>query len=296
MPTYGEYQKSTSTCYLARPHYSHQDWKYHKRYCGKKTYTFKIKLVGSTKPVITRTVDVPSWYTFQWFHFVIQYAFGPWQQCHPHEFSYETETPKRRGGIPDQPALRILPESGAPRSLAGGRSMFEKELKLSDIYDRSGKYHSLVVREGAFLPLKYLYEFGKWEHLVTFKGEKMATVDRPLFSKAVGYPPAEDVGGVSGWEEVKKAFAAEHPTARQRQVREWTTERMGYKDRAKDTLTVGEKPYNPFNEVNVTVMNYEGRWENHLEGYREDLGEQIDRPDYDDDDDYLFDSEDDDYL
>ena len=27
-----------------------------------------------------------------------------------------------------------------------------------------------------------------WEHLITFKGEKMASADRPLFSKAVGEP------------------------------------------------------------------------------------------------------------
>jgi len=42
---------------------------------------------------------------------------------------------------------------------------------------------------------------------------------------------------------------------------------MGYEDR-NDPLSVGSLPYSPFNEVNVTVMNYEGRWENHLEGYR----------------------------
>ncbi|KAF9257795.1 hypothetical protein L218DRAFT_975096 [Marasmius fiardii PR-910] len=64
-----------------------QDWKFHKKYCGKKVYTFKIELLGSSNPVIKCAVD---------FHFVIQYAFGPWQQCHPHRFSY-TANPTRTG-------------------------------------------------------------------------------------------------------------------------------------------------------------------------------------------------------
>ena len=82
-----------------------------------------------------------------------------------------------------------------------------------------------------------------------------------------GYPPAEDAGGVSGWEEVKEAFAAERPTRAQRERRQWAIERMGYEDR-NDPLAVGDSvPYSPFNEVNVEVMNYEGRWENHYRGY-----------------------------
>lgn len=97
-----------------------------------------------------------------------------------------------------------------------------------------------------------------------------------------GYPPAEDAGGVSGWEEVKEAFAAQNPTTSQRERRDWAIKRMNYENRP-DFLSVGEKAYSPFNEVNVTVMNYQGRWENHLEGYREGLGEVIERPRYEDD-------------
>lgn len=119
----------------------------------------------------------------------------------------------------------------------------------------------------------------------------MATCDRPLFSKAVGYPPAEDAGGVSGWQEVKEAFAAQRPTAEQREKRDWAVKRMGYENRV-DPLAIGKKHYNPANEVNIVVMNYEGRWENHLEGYREQIGETIERPHYSDDDD-LFDSDED---
>ncbi|KAL0578434.1 hypothetical protein V5O48_003584 [Marasmius crinis-equi] len=288
------YALAAKTLPLARGIAARNDWPFHKKYCGKKAYTFKIELLGSKNPVIARVVDVPAWFTFQWFHFVIQYAFGPWQQCHLHEFSFTEEKPNRSGMIsfaPDQSVLRILSEGDEPSAFTRGRVMYEKNIKLEDVFDPAGRLRSLVVRDGNVLSLKYLYDFGdNWEHLITFKGEKLATVDRPLFSKAVGYPPAEDAGGVTGWEEVKKAFAAERPTASQRAKRDWAIERMGYKDRT-DPLALGDKkPYNPHNEVNVTVMNYEGRWENHLEGYREQLGEKIERPDFDDDDDDYFDN------
>lgn len=77
-------------------------------------------------------------------------------------------------------------------------------MKLSDVFDEAGSYRSLVEKDGEVIPLIYLYDFGvgglaralvcladagiqdNWEHLVTFKGEKMASADRPLFSKAVG--------------------------------------------------------------------------------------------------------------
>ncbi|KAG7086760.1 hypothetical protein E1B28_002692 [Marasmius oreades] len=251
-----------------------QDWKFHKKFCGKKAYTFEIELLGSCDPVITRTVDVPAWYTFQWFHFVIQYAFGPWQQCHLHEFSYSASEPNRTGMIsldpPERTVLRIVAEDESAEDMyMRGRYVHENQVKLCDVYDINGRYRGLVdAPDGGVLPLEYLYDFGdNWEHLITFKGEKMATADRPLFSKAVGYPPAEDAGGVYGWEEVKSAFAAEHPTANQLERREWAIDRMGYKDRPKDPLAVGDRPYNPHNEVNITKEDGKIIWKdigNHL--------------------------------
>lgn len=268
---------------------------FHKKFCGKKAYTFKFELLGSSNPKITRIVDVPAWYTFQELHFVIQYAFGPWQQYHLHEFSYSTSPPNRSGAMslaPVQTVLKILAEGEAPdpyAQLFGGRNtphLYEKQVKLSDIYDPSGIHRSCVIHDGDLLPLTYLYDFGdNWEHLITFKGEKMAAADRPLFSKAVGYAPAEDAGGVRGWERVKEAFAAERPTREQLDLRKWATERMGLEGR-KDPLAVGDKTYSPLNEVNVTVMNYEGRWENHYNGYREELGEKVEN-EFDSDHDSL---------
>ncbi|EEB98918.1 hypothetical protein MPER_01488 [Moniliophthora perniciosa FA553] len=105
-----------------------RDWKFHKKFCGKKSYTFKFELLGSSNPKITRIVDVPAWYTFQELHFVIQYAFGPWQQCRLHEFSYSTSPPNRSGLVslaPVQTVLKILAEGEAPDPYAqffGGRA------------------------------------------------------------------------------------------------------------------------------------------------------------------------------
>jgi hypothetical protein len=61
----------------------------------RESYTFHIELLNSKNPVITRTVDVPSWYSFKQFHTVIQNSFGPWQDCHLHEFRFLRNTTRR---------------------------------------------------------------------------------------------------------------------------------------------------------------------------------------------------------
>ncbi|KAF5361590.1 hypothetical protein D9757_011553 [Collybiopsis confluens] len=263
-------------------------------------YTFKIELLGSKDPKIYRIVDVPAWYTFQYLHFVIQYAFGPWQQCHLHEFYYARNKANRTGTIsfdPVETVLKILAEGEEPDALSGMRNLglfnrapppvtphlWEKQVKLEDVYDEAGPHHRRVLNADGKLTLASPTQ-DHWEHRISFGGEKMATADRPLFSEAIGYPPAEDAGGITGWEEVKAAFAAQRPTRDQLERRKWAIERMGFENGRKDPLAVGDKEYNPFNEVNVIVMNYEGRWENHLNGYREDLGEKVEN-NFDDDDD-----------
>ncbi|KIM38029.1 hypothetical protein M413DRAFT_250023 [Hebeloma cylindrosporum] len=65
-----------------------RDWKYHKKYCGRDAYTFDLTLLGTSNPVIKRTFDVPAWYTFRQLHYTLQYAMGPWDCTHLHEFSF----------------------------------------------------------------------------------------------------------------------------------------------------------------------------------------------------------------
>jgi hypothetical protein len=83
----------------------------------------------------------------------------------------------------------------------------------------------------------------------------VAEVDRIAASAylRLGYGPAEDSGGVTGWERVKHAFSAAQPSKEQLELREWALQVTGHDEERDD----------PLKTPNVTVMNYEGRWENH---------------------------------
>ncbi|KZP18782.1 hypothetical protein FIBSPDRAFT_583706 [Athelia psychrophila] len=102
-----------------------------------------------------------------------------------------------------------------------------------------------------------------WEHKLVFKGSKLARDARPLFTAIYGCAPVEDAGGLYGWEEVKAAFRASHPTPEQRERMKW----------AKDASGRGAS-YSPLAEPDIIPMNYEGRWENRLKGFMQDYGER----------------------
>ncbi|TRM59456.1 hypothetical protein BD626DRAFT_155108 [Schizophyllum amplum] len=142
-----------------------QDWSFHKKYCGKKVYTFKIKLLGSKDPVIKRTVDVPAWFTFQELHFVIQYAFGPWQQYHQHQFSFHSAPPGRGGAThmaPDTELLRVIADEDEHNEAYRVRRLAvlkEKEVRLFDVYGSEGRHRAQVDVYGDVLPMIYTYDF-----------------------------------------------------------------------------------------------------------------------------------------
>jgi len=80
----------------------------------------------------------------------------------------------------------------------------------------------------------------------------------------LGCGPVEDCHGPTGWNEVKAAFRSPSASAHQRGLVPW----------AKAVSGLGEA-FDPFAEPDVKVMNYEGRWENHLESFMETSGEDI---------------------
>lgn len=62
---------------------------------------------------------------------------------------------------PDQTVLRIMAAGEVAESFQRGRCLYEKDVKLSDIYDPRGKYRSPIVKaDGTLIPLTYLYDFG----------------------------------------------------------------------------------------------------------------------------------------
>ncbi|KAL8278332.1 hypothetical protein RQP46_009224 [Phenoliferia psychrophenolica] len=136
-----------------------EDWTFHREYCGKQAYTFDILLVGSSNPAISRTVAVPSWWTFKQFHYVMQYSMGPWQNTHLHEFRF-VDTPSdprnffsaRRDLLKivtqdalDEPDMSGMPGFGVMPKLT---QILEDKVKLCDIWEAGGKHRATVLIDG----------------------------------------------------------------------------------------------------------------------------------------------------
>ena len=147
-------------------------------YLSRFAYTFNLTLVGSSDPIIKRTFDVPCRFTFRQLHYTIQYAMGPWQCCHLHEFSFNKPLGSGprvidRLGYKDE-KLKIVPKDldgggGGPDHMfaflqAGDRpkpqTEMEETLKLKDVFDPAGRLHEVVAPDGEVYPLIYIYDFG----------------------------------------------------------------------------------------------------------------------------------------
>lgn len=87
-----------------------------------------------------------------------------------------------------------------------------------------------------------------------------------------GCGPVEDSGAIHGWEAVKSVFRAPNPTRDQRERQDWARNVSG--------LGYG---FDPFKKPDVVQMNYEARWENHLENFMSGEDEEWDEEGYEDD-------------
>ena len=119
-------------------------------------------LLDSSDPVITRVFDVPVWFSFRQLHYTIQYAMGPWQLTHLHNFTFEQLLEGARNRLsPRVKVLEIGPSSEFDEGLGMPQlKLAEEDLKLSDVFDPSGRLNSIVVENGTVLPLIYVYDFG----------------------------------------------------------------------------------------------------------------------------------------
>jgi hypothetical protein len=133
-------------------------------------YTFKVELIGSRNPVISRTFSVPASWTFQRLHAAIQYAFS-WQNCHLHHFTFEPARrpptrEERRFISMDYKEKLVVIHMGTPEDedddwATSARARFsEKDVKLNDFFEESGKYRKMAMKDGSIGKCYYLYDFG----------------------------------------------------------------------------------------------------------------------------------------
>jgi hypothetical protein len=150
-------------------------------------HQLKIGLQGAAPP-LWRRLQIPSAASLGFLHDVIQVAFG-WEGCHLHRFRDERGREWGDTGSPDGGGL------GAP-SFGG-----EEEAELGKV----------LRAEGAVLG--YTYDFGDdWEHRIEV--EKIMPLDPgATYPRCTGgrraEPPAEDIGGIWGLEEI--VYLVAHP-------------------------------------------------------------------------------------
>jgi len=82
---------------------------------------------------------------------------GPWDQTHLHQFEVLPDNHRNvfteRGEVLKIAPLNELEELDPPKQA-------EETLLLSDVYGPQGRFRHLILRDGVFLPLIYLYDFG----------------------------------------------------------------------------------------------------------------------------------------
>jgi len=153
-----------------------------------KILKLKIILINSN-PKIWREVLIPIDNTFEDLHYVIQ-AVMYWGNYHLHEFPL-TEN-KYIGDEPPNPQSRI------DRSY-----LKESNVKLEKYLNQKGD------------SMKYIYDFGdNWRHEVEVIDilEKEDSREYPVCVDGENASPPEDVGGISGYNQMLEAFSDEnHP-------------------------------------------------------------------------------------
>jgi len=148
------------------------------------TFHFKIQIKNITHPPVWRRISVPSNFTFEDFHYIIQISFG-WHNSHLYEFS-----PK---GFGSWPQIKTKFEEDFDFGFSYGEVIEPHEIKLSDIFKNVGQKFT------------YIYDFGdSWEHVITL--EKILS-DNMLYPKIItgkSQCPPEDCGGPLGYMQMKE--------------------------------------------------------------------------------------------
>ncbi len=152
-------------------------------------YHLKVSLQGVSKPVVWRRIRIPGPASFATLHEAIQGAMG-WEDCHLYEFSdlrepwdydYKWRIVDRNLWAGDEDSLRD--------------AMDIYEVPLDQVLKAEGD------------KIMYTYDMGdSWRHTVLL--EKICPDSNPVIACTGGRGacPPEDVGGIGGYEGMKKIF------------------------------------------------------------------------------------------
>jgi hypothetical protein len=137
--------------------------------------TVKVTLEDSNAPIVWRRLCVAADIRLDRFHQVMGAAMG-WEDSHLHVFEHKHE----RCGHPDP------------------------ELEIED--DRTRTLDELLVAVGD--RLDYEYDFGDgWRHVIVLEATAAGGDAAPRCIDGAGRCPPEDVGGIPGYEELRRVLA-----------------------------------------------------------------------------------------
>ncbi len=195
------------------------------------SYTFKIKLKGTSKPPIWRKIKINEDVIFYNFHTVIQVAFE-WDGSHLFHFSPDGYSePIIEHNDPDDPFSNPF---NAPADKAStwphGSRYADHEITLKMYFEKNKK-------------MVYTYDFGdNWEHVIELIDQDKKKIPYPVCLDGKGKAPLEDCGGLWGYYEmVERVNDPEDPESED--LREW----MGLEE--DETWDVNEFDKDAINEV-----------------------------------------------
>lgn len=160
-------------------------------------FQFKIQIKDISHPAVWRTVVVPASFSFLRFHKVIQTAFG-WEGYHLFEFT--DKKPKSNICISAPQEVDFF-EPGTQDA---------SKVRLSDVF------------KGNKRQFFYTYDFGDNRvHEISLESKMDDTRKKAVCLSGKGARPAEDCGGIYGYEEIKDIFKTMPDSDQVDEYREW---------------------------------------------------------------------------
>lgn len=158
------------------------------------TFQFKIQLKNISAPTVWRRIEVPSHYTFEDFHDIIQASFL-WEDYHLFMFCPQ--------GFGSHPSIGIPTEDDDLIDIDAD------SIPLSDVFIKEKQTYT------------YIYDFGDdWIHTITLEKIHNKTIDYPICTAGKGGCPPEDCGGPWGYQRLKEILAnPKHPEYKE--TRKW---------------------------------------------------------------------------